>query len=274
MTKREPEFSNKIKGLLMKIRKIIRKNVYWDINFDFDSRYYRGHIIKDLFEIKKLIPKDAKILDFGCGRGILSALLSSMGYNNVFGIDKKVLQKIEGQMSTVLQFKLQRKIWKILEKHFNIKLLFYDGINIPFGNEVFDIVFAHAVIEHISPEYLPVLIADINRVLRPGGYLYISQTPRRQSLKENLGERLNLGGHEILVEENELKNLLQNKKFRIIKMTRTDLLPNLYILPKRIRPFWEMLYPIMSTLEVIAMKTPLNYFSTNIKLIARKENYI
>ena len=37
-------------------------------------------------EILKL-PKDAKILDVGCGTGLIGKLISKMGYNNLTGVD-------------------------------------------------------------------------------------------------------------------------------------------------------------------------------------------
>jgi SAM-dependent methyltransferase len=50
--------------------------------------------------------------------------------------------------------------------------LFYDGINIPFENEKFDLVFCTQVLEHVSDPFS--LIREMNRVLKPNGKLIIS----------------------------------------------------------------------------------------------------
>jgi len=44
----------------------------------------------------------------------------------------------------------------------------YDGLTLPFPDQTFDIVFTSNVLEHVSS--LPVLLAEMRRVLRPGGY--------------------------------------------------------------------------------------------------------
>ena len=50
-----------------------------------------------------------------------------------------------------------------------------DGARLPFPDGIFDVVFSHSVIEHVSsaPDYL----RECHRVLRPGGVLYLSTAP-------------------------------------------------------------------------------------------------
>jgi len=50
-----------------------------------------------------------------------------------------------------------------------------DGAHLPFGDATFDLVFSHSVIEHVSSAegYL----GECQRVLRPGGVLYLSTAP-------------------------------------------------------------------------------------------------
>lgn len=47
---------------------------------------------------------------------------------------------------------------------------------LPFGDDYFDVVTMLAVFEHIEPDRLVTLVAEIRRVLKPGG-LYILTTP-------------------------------------------------------------------------------------------------
>lgn len=50
-----------------------------------------------------------------------------------------------------------------------------DGTRLPFRDGAFDLVFSHSVIEHVrsAADYL----AECRRVLRPGGFLYLSTAP-------------------------------------------------------------------------------------------------
>lgn len=56
--------------------------------------------------------------------------------------------------------------------------IFSDISHLPFRNNVFDIVTANMVVEHV--ENPAVLLAEVNRVLRPGG-VFIIRTPNLKS---------------------------------------------------------------------------------------------
>ena len=58
----------------------------------------------------------------------------------------------------------------------NVGLQLYDGVNIPFPNDAFDLVFALQVVEHVAK--LEAWLADIDRVCRPGGTIVVT-TPNR-----------------------------------------------------------------------------------------------
>ena len=58
----------------------------------------------------------------------------------------------------------------------NVKFRIYDGVNIPFADDSFDVVFAFQVIEHVHE--LERWLAEIERVCRPGGTILFT-TPNR-----------------------------------------------------------------------------------------------
>lgn len=51
-------------------------------------------------------------------------------------------------------------------------IIIYDGLHIPYGDNVFDVVVIHMVLHHVIHNYFELLI-DIYRVLKKGGYFII-----------------------------------------------------------------------------------------------------
>ena len=98
----------------------------------------------------------ARLLDCGCGPGSISCdfarILSS---GSVTGIDRE-----ESQIELARNRALEQHLTNV---NFNVGSIY----NLPFPDSSFDVVFAHAIFEHISsPEKA---LAEIFRVLEPGG---------------------------------------------------------------------------------------------------------
>ncbi len=111
--------------------------------------------------IRKLVPDSdiQKILLVGCGPGYEAIVMQELMNCQVFGVD--VEQKYETWMRSHAQ--LQN----------------YDGIALPFKNNVFDAVYSFHVLEHACDPAL--LLGEISRVLKPGAPAYIG-TPNRTRL--------------------------------------------------------------------------------------------
>jgi len=100
--------------------------------------------------------KTLRVLDFGAGTGNIT--LKFLKYNcNVTALD------------------ISQKELKILEKKVKDKkklsIKFFNGENIPFANDTFDIVASYSVLHHI-PEYLNA-IKEMIRVTKKDGFIYI-----------------------------------------------------------------------------------------------------
>ncbi|MEL5898646.1 class I SAM-dependent methyltransferase [Clostridium sporogenes] len=109
-------------------------------------------------EFAKYVRKDARILDVGCGYGRTLEQLYQNGYKNLIGIDfsEKMIQRGKKQYLYLdLRVKLQD--------------------NIELKSESCDAVILFAVLTCIinNQEQLK-LLKDIERVLKPGGILYIN----------------------------------------------------------------------------------------------------
>ncbi|MGH7926619.1 MAG: class I SAM-dependent methyltransferase, partial [Candidatus Binatia bacterium] len=55
----------------------------------------------------------------------------------------------------------------------SVSLVQFDGKRVPFADYSFDIGFAACVFHHIEPADRPRLLAELNRVLKPGGRLFV-----------------------------------------------------------------------------------------------------
>jgi 2-polyprenyl-3-methyl-5-hydroxy-6-metoxy-1,4-benzoquinol methylase len=140
-----------------------------------DPRYVEHHIQK---EVLSYFPAEAfagkRILDFGCGSGGSSMVLGRMlPPCEIVGID--------------LEEKLLN-IARLRAAHFgrsSIQLLQSpSGDSLPPALGQFDFIMFNAVFEHLLPHERPMLLPKIWRHLKPGGVLFLNQTPYRYSLVE------------------------------------------------------------------------------------------
>lgn len=122
-----------------------------------------GHLVSDtsleakgpfdlLHEICVSSTKSPKLLDFGCGTGSHMQIIESMGYKYsgvtfVEGMAVGARQKIASSTN----------------------ILCYNGLDMPYPNEEFDVVFSHQCFEHCTDFHYN--LSEIRRVLRNGGYL-------------------------------------------------------------------------------------------------------
>lgn len=121
-----------------------------------DSFYFAE---QKVLEIKKYESEPAlRLLDVGCGDGATEIYFQKYfpGWK-LEGID------VSGQS---LQKAVKRNIGAA---SFGL----YNGTEIPFEKESFDIVFIAAVLHHIHFSLHDQLIQEIHRVLKPGGRLYV-----------------------------------------------------------------------------------------------------
>jgi SAM-dependent methyltransferase len=117
--------------------------------------------------LKKYARKESFILDYGCGKGHGVIKLRDEGYKNSFGTDPSEFL-LKGIAPPASDF---------------IKLM-SNGV-IPFKSETFDFVYTSGVLHHISWGLLPEVLAELKRVLKPGGvFVYIEP---RNSLARKLG---------------------------------------------------------------------------------------
>jgi ubiquinone/menaquinone biosynthesis C-methylase UbiE len=123
---------------------------------------YLGKLFDDAYRknkeniIDSCVPNSqAKILDLGCDNGDWTIQMAQkIGSTSMFGVE--IIQ------DRVRQARI--KGIEVTEHDLNEKL--------PFDNDVFDVVHANQVIEHVA--FVDLFMSEIHRVLKPGGYTIIS----------------------------------------------------------------------------------------------------
>lgn len=127
-------------------------------------------VVKNFLE-KENFPKNARILDFGCGSGRTLRMFRNIGFNNSIGVDV-----------SPNSMKLCEKNGFVIGK--DIFLVKEEGTN--FKDKEFDLVFEDGVLEHFK-DFTPI-VKEICRISK--GYVLITQ-PNHFSLYGNLLRRLN-----------------------------------------------------------------------------------
>jgi ubiquinone/menaquinone biosynthesis C-methylase UbiE len=121
-----------------------------------DSFYFAEHKV---LVLKQNEPgKNLQMLDVGCGDGVTEFFVQKYlpGWR-VEGIDvsEKSIVEATGKNISNAGFQL------------------FNGTEIPFANNSFDVVFIAAVLHHIEFSMHLAIIKEIYRVLKPGGRLYL-----------------------------------------------------------------------------------------------------
>ena len=154
------EFSKKTQNLIYSNIDVKKKIDEWSIlkKNILSIKKHSRHISKLIFVLNSNLK--AEILDHGCGSCSTLLYLSCLGYNNIWGVDidcdnerlnifLKEICKLDGQ-----------------------RIFNYDGKNLPFKNNKFDLVISQQVLEHVKYHEKENTIEEQSRVMKNGAYAY------------------------------------------------------------------------------------------------------
>ena len=127
-----------------------------DPNWSYTPTYLRKMAFVRQFLMS--VPQESRILDVGCGEGVLVEEFSREGWK-IAGID------LNYESEYVLRG---------------------DALNMPYPDALFDIVLFLDTLEHLSYENQPKALAEIKRILKPGGFLLMS-VPNLAHLNSRFG---------------------------------------------------------------------------------------
>lgn len=119
--------------------------------------------------VNALIDSDSRILDFGAGRGWWEHLaVPVMQYR---------LRHFRGRVKEVVGVDVDDAVLDnpgLDSAH----IISVDPLVLPFPDAHFDLVLADYVLEHIAAEDVDAVVAEIGRVLKPGGW-FVARTPNK-----------------------------------------------------------------------------------------------
>ena len=116
---------------------------------------YKARLLLDLMERQLGDARTRKVLDVGCGIGLVDAELVS-GVGELQGIDTSRQSLAEAKQAAPAA-----------------RFTHFDGGRIPHADAVFDLVFAICVVHHVPPRDRQAFVHEMVRVTRPGGIVAI-----------------------------------------------------------------------------------------------------
>jgi ubiquinone/menaquinone biosynthesis C-methylase UbiE len=157
---------------------------------------------------------DGKVLDWGCGWGQVTKLLSDRGVD-VEPYDYREDAKAVGRAA--------------LERYPEIECTFSaEPVALPYEDDSFDAVVSCGVLEHVQDP--DASLDELHRVLKPGGALIIIKLPNRRSYLEWIAKRTGLYYHGALEHDTLYtcpwaRELVGRHSFEVKKTRLANMLP-------------------------------------------------
>jgi SAM-dependent methyltransferase len=152
--------------------------------------YFREIVEREIHHVEK-----PRILDLGCGHGYIHPSLRQFGY------------VIVGVESAVDVLAVARK------NNPDVEYIGYDGKELPFDDQCFDVVLAICVMHHIPPEKWLSFLGEIRRVLRSGGIAVIFEHNPLNPLTRYVVANNAIDDDAVLLSARTLRGLLNESSF-------------------------------------------------------------
>lgn len=110
------------------------------------------------------------MLEFGCNLGATSVVLAHLGVKvDAVDIDRRYIDIAEENA---------KQHGFVDEIHF---WCHRDSTNLPWPDGTFDFIVCNSVLEYVPHQILPAVLSELDRVLAPGGILFVAGTSNRLS---------------------------------------------------------------------------------------------
>lgn len=213
-------------------------------------------------EIAARVPR-GRLLDWGCGLGQMTYLLRRRGFEVVpFEIGSTIDNDVPAMPLT-------RNLDIVRASH---------PTDLPFPDAHFDAVLSCGVLEHVDEFSQPgnerKSLAEIHRVLRPGGYFPIYMLPQRYTWQEAIARTIGVGyTHPRRFVAGEIRAMLREHGFGVESLRRSNMFPkNMTGMPAPIRALYGRLArPMLVADRVLSAIPGLNQFAGVLEVMARRE---
>lgn len=191
------------------------------------------------------------VLDWGCGKGQVTKLMRALGPASVDSCDLLT----DSHDSTFGQRT------PIIERFgIDVKPLEHEW-ELPYPDARFDVVLSFGVLEHVGNDQAS--LAEIFRVLRPGGLLFCFYLPTTYSWTQAIARRRGDEYHDRLYNEPRVDEMLKLAGLRKLDFWYRQILPKNTVHYPNFRLFERMD-------QMVTEHTPLRHFATNVEFVAAK----
>ena len=221
-----------------KFVELLKEQIPQDSSQQITSEYYISYLLRG--EDKASV----KVLDVGCGEGNSEEKFKAEHKNVTwFGLDIAESPEVNARKDT--------------DKNFYT----FDGIDIPFEDNYFDIIYSNQVFEHVR--YPEALLKEIHRVLKPNGYFIGSVSYLEPYHSFSFWNYTPYGFKEILHQAG-----LQALEIRPSIDALTLIIRRALGTPSFFSRWWERESPLNSLISLVGKVTKKNHASINsIKLM-------
>jgi len=149
------------------------------------------------------------LLDYGCGAGDLMRVLAGLIGNRRARASFSGCDVSNGMLAEAA------KRWPG-ELGAPPDLAAQDGVRTPFADGRFDIATVSAVLHHVPIAERPAVYAELGRVLKPGGRLYVFEHNPRNPLVRHVIARTPIDENAVLLDANEVQaGLLDSARYEV-----------------------------------------------------------
>lgn len=166
------------------------------------SQYYlqlkAGELCQHIHRLG-LDPRKLSVLDVGCGTGLVAQILHGK-FSDLHGVDSSL-----GMIEQARRRELPGVIFQI-----------NDSKRLPFQDDRFDLVYSMSLLHHVSPALRCDVIAEMTRVLKPGGWMINFEHNALNPLTCWIVKRCPLDQGVTLLSSAEMTRLYRTQKLREI----------------------------------------------------------
>lgn len=173
------------------------------VKHDFFAAH-KARLLAKLLQQQGLRPQGCRLLDVGCGTGVLHAYINGQ-FAHIDGVDSS------------------RESIRVAAERFPMNgYVAYSGNRLPYGDNTFDVAIAVAVFHHVPPADRPGLASEMLRVLRADGLAVVFEHNPLNPVTRHIVSTCELDKDAILLRPSELRSLFVSAGARSIR-TRTVL---------------------------------------------------